>query len=184
MAHVAAMEALGISYGGMTEGTAPLAAYVLSLQPDALAEVVGGGESVASAAGAWMRRNGIGRREALSAAAECLSAAFSAYVPKSDGGRNEVRLKPRGYGWPVEVAETLMHRYGMSFREAMAEPLCRVFALMAAADAAEGCGGGPDYYERMQIAEIRRAKVEALRRMLDEADRQDAESGGTAAKGA
>lgn len=170
MAHIAALEALGIRYDRLTEETAPVAAWLLSLAPPRLAEVVHGDGSGA-AMGCWMSRNGIGRGDALAAAAKCLDAAFAAYVPRANGeGKTEVRLRPRGYGWPVEVAEAMMSRYRMTFGEAMSEPLCRVFALMAAADAAEGNGGGPDYYERMQIADMRRMRVEALRRELDAAE--------------
>lgn len=187
MAHIAALDAIGVRWDELTEETAPVAAWILSLAPERLADVVnppGDRDARAAAAeemGGWMRRNGIGRKAALAAAAECLRQAFAPYVPVANGGRREVQLNPRGYGWPVEMAEALMSRYGMTFSEAMSEPLCRVFAVMAAGNAAAGCGGGPDYYERIQIAAIRRAKVESLRRELETAERRAEEGGGVTA---
>lgn len=182
-AHVAALEAVGIPHDGLTPGKAVMAAWVMSLPPERLADAAnpcmeGDAERISAEMAEWARSHGVDSGKAYASAAETLRVAFTAFVPAANGGEADRRqLRPKGYGWPVEIAQSMMSRYSMGFAEAMATPLCTVFALLAAGNAAEGCGGGPDYYERMDIALLKRMRVEELRRELAEMDAADGGKG-------
>ena len=171
--HIMAMEAMGIAYDALKKDTALLAAWLLSKKPCELAEIVSPRSGVDATSGvvgemtAWMKKAKVGKGAALESVAEAMRIAFLPYVPRANGGKHEIQLSMRGYGWPLELAELMMSRYRMTFDEAVGMPMSRLFALMAIGNAANGCGGGPDYYERQQIINIKRAKVTALKRRLE-----------------
>ena len=89
------------------------------------------------------------------AVARALDIAFRNAVPGHVEGKRKVFLQT-GYGWPLEMAERLMHEYGITFDEAAAMPMVRVYSLLACARIrGGGKAGGPDYWERESLAELK-----------------------------
>lgn len=166
--HIVAMEALKIPFDNVTKENAIITAWLLSLKPQELPRIVGGGSCNlhSTAMKRWAQKYSVGKDAAYASVAETLRLGFLTFVPRANGGNTEVQLKLRGYGWCLELAESLMSRYHISLEDALSMPLCRLFALLAVGNAANGCGGGPDYYERIDILNIKRARVEALKNML------------------
>ena len=88
-----------------------------------------------------------------------LDIAFRNAVPGHSEGKT-VNFTQRGYGWPLEIAEWLMHEYGMGFGEAASMPLVRVYSLLAVARIRNGGkAGGPDYWDRATIAAMKESKA-------------------------
>lgn len=78
--------------------------------------------------------------------------AFATRVPFLRTG-GKVALSPSGLGWPLELAESLCHEYGWSWKDVLETPVATANALMAAAhQRLGGKFGGPDYIERIVIA--------------------------------
>lgn len=99
------------------------------------------------------------RSQRILAVRRALDIAFRNAVPGHSEGKT-VNFTQRGYGWPLEIAEWLMHEYGMGFGEAAAMPLVRVYSLLAAARIRNGGkAGGPDYWDRATIAAMKEAKA-------------------------
>ena len=93
-----------------------------------------------------------------SAVLRAIDIAFRNAVPGHVEGKLEV-FQQTGYGWPLEMAERLMHEYCLTFDEAAAVPMARVYSLLACARVrGGGKAGGPDYWERAALAEAIRAK--------------------------
>lgn len=81
-----------------------------------------------------------------------LDQAFKTYVPPLVENP-VVQGTPSGLGWPLEIAEFLCAEYGWTWECALATPVARAFALIAAARQRNGGRhGGPDYIERILIA--------------------------------
>lgn len=153
LAHAAAMEALDVGFldGWMDDANALMAAWVLSLSPSDAAKAA---NRDLRGADRFMRRLK-GRVADVTIAVNALAddALLPFVPPKQEQG---VVLfddgLPKGYGWPLEVAEALCSRYGWSFDEAMAIPLPRALALMAVGrENRGGEAGGPDYYDRIRL---------------------------------
>lgn len=90
-------------------------------------------------------------RQRLEAVSRTLDIAFRNAVPGHVDGERTV-FHQTGYGWPLEMAERLMHEYGMRFDEAAALPLVRAYSLLACARIrGGGKAGGPDYFERTTV---------------------------------
>ena len=82
------------------------------------------------------------------AVARALDIAFRNAVPGHIEGERTV-FQQTGYGWPLEMAERLMHEYGLTFDEAASMPMVRIYSLLACARIrGGGKAGGPDYWER------------------------------------
>lgn len=153
LAHAAAMESLGCGFldGWMEDKFALIAAWVLSLPPSGVARAANGDMRGASR---FVRRLQ-GRVAQVSAAVNLLvEESLLPFVPPKQEANEHLFDDglPKGYGWPLEVAEALCSRYGWSFDEAMATPVPRALALMAVGRS--NCGGeqgGPDYYDRIRI---------------------------------
>lgn len=92
------------------------------------------------------------------AVSRALDIAFRNAVPGHVEGDLTV-FSQTGYGWPLEMAERLMHEYGLTFDEAAAMPMVRVYSLLACARIrGGGKAGGPDYWERATLAKPISAK--------------------------
>lgn len=90
-------------------------------------------------------------RQRVAAVARSLDIAFRNAVPGHVEGKLEV-FEQTGYGWPLEMAERLMHEYGLTFDEAAAMPMVRIYSLLACARIrGGGKAGGPDYWERETV---------------------------------
>ena len=90
-------------------------------------------------------------KQRRAAVARALDIAFRNAVPGHVDGKREV-FQQTGYGWPLEMAERLMHEYGLTFDEAAAMPMVRIYSLLACARVrGGGKAGGPDYWERDSV---------------------------------
>ena len=97
----------------------------------------------------FLRRARCGLKELANAVEEVINAAFSTHIPPRPDDRAPQSFTPSGLGWPLVLAEAMCAEYGMGFDAALEMPLCRVFALQAAARIRNGGEhGGPDYIER------------------------------------
>ena len=105
----------------------------------------------------FMRLRCTGRKR-LEAVARALDIAFRNAVPGHVEGNLTV-FSQTGYGWPLEMADRLMHEYGITFNEAAAMPMVRIYSLLACARIrGGGKAGGPDYWERITVAKEISAK--------------------------
>jgi len=90
-------------------------------------------------------------KQRRAAVARALDIAFRNAVPGHVEGKREV-FQQTGYGWPLEMAERLMHEYCLTFDEAAAMPMVRIYSLLACARIrGSGKAGGPDYWERDSV---------------------------------
>lgn len=103
----------------------------------------------------WKFRIRCTLKQRLNAVSKALQTAFNALVPSQRCAKVE-SLMPTGYGWPLEMVEMMMHEYHMCFEEASQVPLARAFALAACARVRKGGKpGGPDYFERVTMKELK-----------------------------
>lgn len=97
----------------------------------------------------FLRSAKCGLKELSNAVEEVLNTAFSTRIPPQSDEHAPQSFTPSGLGWPLVLAEAMCAEYGMSFDAAVATPICRAFALQAAARVRNGGKhGGPDYVER------------------------------------
>lgn len=159
--HVVALSALGVDpEGGNDAARTALGAWVMSLWSDELAAVVRGDpDECGRKCERWLAS--LTRPDdAVAAAWGMLSDSASTYIPPKKDGKSI--SGPRGCGWPLEVGEFIASEYGVSFDEAMDTPLSTAMALVSVArKRGGGEHGGPDYYERVEMA----AMTEFARRM-------------------
>lgn len=159
LAHVVAMEAIGVEVGVDAQGEkAFLAAWLLTLRPGELGGVVADGEKARASFAKWAETHDADEAETARRVNAVVDAALLPYVRGGGGSTACVSAGPQGYGWPLEYAEMLCHEYGMKFEDALATPLATAFGLAACARARNGGkAGGPDYYERIALKAIRKA---------------------------
>ncbi len=95
----------------------------------------------------WRRHCASAAKEVAEACGEMLAMAWATYVEPPRGGG-----KVGGNGLYLDLLDFLMAEYSMPPEAAMAEPLSRVWALVATRRSKLGQGhGGPDYVERQKI---------------------------------
>lgn len=152
LCHVVAMEALGAGVDSFRETAdkTVLTAWILSMSPKELERRVHDGPDEKEI-GRILDRCGSVERLG-DALAGLVAEAFNAFVPpKSEENRVRMDDIGEGFGWPLELAELMMAEHGVTFDEAMATPLVRVFALVAAMRTRNGGeSAGPDYYDRIR----------------------------------
>ena len=94
-----------------------------------------------------------------------IASAFNTYIP-SNGAQTE-NIRRVGNGWILELAEAISAEHGRPFFEVAQMPICTAFALAACARIRNGGeNGGPSYWERMEIEDIKKAisgKVEEMK---------------------
>ena len=165
LAHLAAMDALGVGVCGLVaRKDALLAAWVLTLDYAGCVRAVRDEKWTLAAFKAWVAKCGCTADECFLAVNAVVAHAASTYVPgaggEGDGG--SVYSTPHGFGWPLEVAEFLCHEYGWDFARAMDEPLVRVYGLVNCARQRNGGRNGDfDYYERILQRQFKEAKAAA-----------------------
>ena len=160
--HAVALEMLGIDpFGGdIDAANAWCAAFVLSKSPSEIRDFMSSGSPDMEAVKEWIDKCGVGVSEMVSAVRSTLRSASVTYVPGKSKDAGQVM--PSGFGWPLEMAESICHEYGISFDEAMSVPTCRAFAMMACCRARNGGeAGGPDYYARVLVNQIRAMKAQS-----------------------
>ncbi len=163
---VVMLEALGVDCdAAVTPDRAMVAAWVLSSPPGALGGLAWSPAEGAEAFARWEA----GHREwdPAEVAREvdaALNRAWSTFIPPRrdrPGGEEMAAGMRTGLGWPLEYGEWIASEYGIPFDEAMRTPVIRAFALSACARTRNGGGhGGPDYFERIAVGRMRRAKAE------------------------
>lgn len=160
--HAVALEMLGIdSFGGdIDAANAWCAAFVLSKSPSEIRDFMSSRMPDMEEVRAWVDKCGIGVSEVVSAVRSALRSASVTYVPGKNN--NSGQVLPSGFGWPLEMAESLCHEYSMTFDEAMSVPTCRAFALMACCRTRNGGqAGGPDYYGRVLLEQLEKLKAKS-----------------------
>lgn len=153
LAQAAALAVFGIDAAScnIPEEKGFMAFWILEADPAALARAV---EGDVPAFSVFAKSIGRTAAECAAEASRRLAVAFEAFVPCDCAGRETVRVS--GVGWHLELAEWAMHEYGLDFEAAANMPLCRLFALNAAARRRNGLNfGGPDYYEREAVKELK-----------------------------
>lgn len=158
----AAMEALGCGITDRDAGDvsgALLAAWILALPDKAVASVARSRDI--SGFRRWSRRLGSGVLKVAAVASGIVSGSTRTFVPpRTSGGSNAVDDGiGHGYGWVLEIAESLMADYSMTMREALGTEASVAFALLAVKRGKHGESGGPDYFDRIRM---RKMKAEGI----------------------
>ncbi len=109
------------------------------------------------------KRPGCSLEELCNAVERILNAAFATYVkpPESKGATQSVT--PRGFGWPLELAEFLCGEYGWSFADALATPVATAYALLAASRQRHCEPCGIDYMELQYNRDVKAGKAKPIR---------------------
>ena len=93
-------------------------------------------------------------KELCKAVNETCSDAFRTYVKPPEDRSGVAKVSKSGVGWWLSYAESLCDDYGWTWREALDTPFATAFALVTAHRERYNAGhGGPDYIERIEIAE-------------------------------
>ena len=147
----------GLLNGRLNASQALLAAWILSVDEDRIADIANG-NMVGGAS--FVRRLGGSVAKVAHAVNVLVGEAMLPFIPpkKEDGVIEVDDGLPKGNGWPLEIAEALCAHYGWSFDYAMKIEVQRALALIAVSRQRNGGGsGGPDYYDR-----IRQERWEAM----------------------
>ncbi len=150
LAHVAAMEALGVDLDkDIDRKNALTAAWILTQDGASLARMietldVGRFEK-------WAKDCRFSPREIEKAVKGAFALALSSVIQPEKKGEKET-IEQTGLGWALELAEWYAGEYKVSIEKALVEPLVRVFACVAAArQRYGGKHGSPDYYEKHRV---------------------------------
>ncbi len=167
LAHIAAMEALGVDLNKDIDNShALIAAWILTQDGASLARVIECGEGNVGAIAAWAERCTQSPREIKKAVNAALTLALSTLIePEKKNGVEKETVEQTGLGWVLELAEWYASEYKMPIDKALVEPLVRVFACVAAARQRNGGKhGSPDYYEKHRVGE-QVEQLKALQKM-------------------
>lgn len=156
--HIMALDVMGIdTTAEVTDAQVMMAAWILTLGPEDAVKVATGTIDK-DRFSEFLESVGASKEALVKAIQRVFTCAYKPFVP---GEKKEEKLTdtPEGYGWPLEIAESMVSTYGMSFEEAMSMPLSRIYGMLACARVREGGKpGGPDYYERIAIEKLKRIK--------------------------
>lgn len=155
----AVMEAMNCGFlnGPLTAGKALVAAWVLTLDGDALKEAGRGSTDGAKGFVASLKESATGVARIVN---EEIQYAMLPFIPAKSEGSASADGIPEGCGWPLEMVEALCAHYGWSFDEAMKTETARAFALVAVARARSGGEhGGPDYYNRIRVEGLKQMGI-------------------------
>lgn len=159
VAHVMAMEMLGIEIdGAVNDSQVFIAAWLMSKPPDEVCGMMEGAGISTEEFGRWMAATAPEIKDAVTAVRRVIGQAYQPFVPGESKSQN-VSKEPQGYGWPLEIAEAFVGEYGVTFEEAITTPLSRMFGMMACCRVRNGGKpGGPDYYERKFVEQMKGRK--------------------------
>ncbi len=156
LAHIAAMEALGVDLNkDIDDSHALIAAWILTQDGASIARVIECGEGNVGAIAAWVEGCAHSPCEIKKAVNAALVLAFSTLIePEKKNGVEKETVEQTGLGWALELAEWYASEYKMPLDKALVEPLVRVFACIACARQRNGGKhGSPDYYEKHRAKE-------------------------------
>lgn len=173
LAHLAAMEAFGVDVSkGIAFEKTHLVAWILTLDFEGCSRAILDDFFARSEMARWMEGARCSAAVLYPLVVRVLQRAFSAYVAGADDGKDGATTysAPRGFGYPLEIAEFLCHEYGWTIEEAMNAPLARVYGMMnCARQRSGGKNGDFDYYERILQRAFKDAKNAAERAAADSA---------------
>ncbi len=159
LAHMVALDALGVDLDGINAGNCYVAAWILSLDADEIERAVAEGGPIPHVPA--------DPEEAVRGVREAIRLAFLPMIEPQNEGGAPVGNAPTGLGWPLELAEWFAHEYRCGLDEALNTPLARVFAMMACSRQRNGAKhGGPDYYERAALPETL-AQLKAMKEKVN-----------------
>lgn len=166
LAHAVALEVFGCDLNSdLDEPHALIAAWVLSQTPGELKEIISGQIRMTRGLVRFVKgleKHVVKVRDAVNSH---IRTAFFTYVPgkKQNDGTQLYSSGQKGFGWPLEVAECLCGAYGWDFDYTMSVPMTRALALLTVyRNRNGGENGGPDYYERIDIANLK--KIGAIKK--------------------
>ena len=158
----AAMELFGCGLlnGRLNASQALLAAWILSVDEDRVADIANG-DMVGGAS--FVKSLGGSVAKVTHAVNVLVGEAMLPFIPpKAEEGVVELIDDglPKGNGWPLEIAEAICAHYGWNFDEVMNIEVQRALALIAVGRQRNGGGsGGPDYYDRIRIERWKAAGI-------------------------
>ena len=157
----AAMEMFdcGLLNGKLNASQALLAAWILSVDEDRVADIANG--NVAGGA-SFVKRLGGSVAKVAHAVNVLVGEAMLPFIPpkKEDGAAEIDDGLPKGNGWPLEIAEALCAHYGWPVDYVMGMEVQRALAFIAVSrQRNSGGSGGPDYYDRIRIERWKKAGI-------------------------
>lgn len=160
LAHCVAMDTLGCDLNGpLDEPHSLIAAWVLSKKPEELNAIVNGKESSTKEIVKFAKRLEPYVIRVKEVVNKHIISAFVTYVPgkRENNGNSIYSSGNKGFGWPLEIAECLCNAYGWDLDYALSIPMTRSLALLSVCRYRNGGeNGGPDYYERQDIENLKR----------------------------
>lgn len=149
----------GLLNGRLNASQALLAAWILSVDEDRVADIANG--NMAGGA-SFVKRLGGSVAKVTHAVNVLVGEAMLPFIPpkKEDGAVEIDDGLPKGNGWPLEITEALCAHYGWGFDEVLRIEVQKALALIAVSrQRNSGGSGGPDYYDRIRIERWKKAGI-------------------------
>ena len=149
----------GLLNGRLNASQALLAAWILSVDEDRVADIANGNMAGGSS---FVKRLGGSVAKVAHAVNVLVGEAMLPFIPpkKEDGAVEIDDGLPKGNGWPLEIAEALCAHYGWGFDEVLRIEVQKALALIAVSrQRNSGGSGGPDYYDRIRIERWKKAGI-------------------------
>ncbi len=166
LAHIVALDFFRIDIDKpIARRQALLAAWLLTLDSAGVQQALSAEVSTKRTFTAWQKRVKLSPAHVINTVATALKEAFTTIVEHQKPQGTTENLVEQGLGWPLHFAEWYAAEYHTSIETALDVPLVRLFALEAAARRRNNIPfGGPDYYERHQIQEMKKLRQELHKR--------------------
>lgn len=149
----------GLLNGRLNASQALLAAWILSVDEDRVADIANGDMAGGSS---FVKSLGGSVAKVTHAVNVLVGEAMLPFIPpkKEDGAVEIDDGLPKGNGWPLEITEALCANYGWGFDEVLRIEVQKALALIAVSRQRNGGGsGGPDYYDRIRIEQWKKAGI-------------------------
>lgn len=149
----------GLLNGRLNASQALLAAWILSVDEDRVADIANG--DIAGGA-SFVKGLGGSVAKVTYAVNVLVGEAMLPFIPpkKEDGAVEIDDGLPKGNGWPLEITEALCAHYGWGFDEVLRIEVQKALALIAVSrQRNSGGSGGPDYYDRIRIERWKKAGI-------------------------
>ena len=149
----------GLLNGRLNASQALLAAWILSVDEDRVADIANGDMAGGSS---FVKSLGGSVAKVTHAVNVLVGEAMLPFIPpkKEDGAVEIDDGLPKGNGWPLEITEALCAHYGWGFDEVLRIEVQKALALIAVSrQRNSGGSGGPDYYDRIRIERWKKAGI-------------------------